>query len=487
MARARRARSRPLAPSLLLLVVASFASTQLARASPAVFAVDEPALLNGAALATSDDNAADQVQAALDAAGVVAPPTDAVDEVATWFTQDTVARLRAAVVRVAPVGRGLLVDDAVNGVASVATGVLVGGNTTQPLVLTTWRAVNQGFANYSLTFADGTTGTAKLARYDLGRPLAVLAVDGGPLRFTGVEINGGLEGLQVGDPTLAVGLSPELAAGGGTPPDAWTEYVGYAYDLRAPLPLVTGAASPLRNIRCVVSRALLTRPQLGASAGVFDASGRLIGLDIMSDLAAAGAGARRPEVHTVPGPYLADAVAEARELLADATLHRGDLGVSLTLIPTGAAVQYYGLPRVVAVASTPDAATTENGGGTAPKVIKVVGVDVDAPAAGLILPGDIILSVDGGGLLEDDLLAYDRAVTDALVGATRIAVVTLVRDGVTKDVAVPVADLETMHTRRVMTWAGCTFQEAAVAVRRRYQQVIEMKKRRGGCDTSAQA
>ena len=467
---------RALVPAALLAVAALTAFCNVALASTAVPAADEAAAV--LQVGQDDDGMAD-LQAALGgdspAAGVVAAPTETVDEVATWFDGPSVAAARAAIVRVAPVGRGLLVDDAAARVATVATGVLVKGsaNATRRFVLTTWRAVNPGFANYSLSFVDGTTAPARLLRYDLGRPVAVLVTDGPlPARFVGADINAGMEGVQVGDPTLAVGLTPELTPPGASPPspDAWTEYVGYAYDLRAPLPLVMGAPSPLRNVRAFVARSLLTRPTLAAAAVLFDAAGRVVGLDLEADLAAAGAGARRSEVHTLPGPYLGDAVAEAATRLAGGALHRGDIGAALTLIPVGAAEQYYGLSRAVATASVPTDANTVDGGGTAPKLIKVVGVDVASPAAGLLRAGDILLSVDGGPLLEDDMLAFERALTAALA-ADAATVVTLSRDGKIKDVAVPVADLETMHTRRVMTWAGCTFQEVPVAVRRKYQQV----------------
>jgi len=479
---------RALLPAALLALATLTASVNVALASTAVPAADEAAAVLQAVAGQDDDGIAD-LQAALgadsSAAGVVAAPTETVDEVATWFDGPSVSAARAAIVRVAPVGRGLLVDDAAARVATVATGVLVkaGLNDTRRFVLTTWRAVNPGFANYSLAFVDGSTAPARLLRYDLGRPVAVLVTDGPlPARFVGADINAGMEGVQVGDPTLAVGLVPELAPPGASPPspDAWTEYVGYAYDLRAPLPLVMGSPSPLRNVRAFVARSLLTRPTLAASAALFDAAGRVVGLDLEADLAAAGAGARRPEVHTLPGPYLADAVREARVRLADGALHRGDVGAALTLVPVGAAEQYYGLPKAVGTASTPTDADTVDGGGTAPKLIKVVGIDVASPAAGLLRAGDILLSVDGGPLLEDDMLAFERALTAALV-ADAAAVVTLSRDGKIKDVAVPVADLETMHTRRVMTWAGCTFQEVPVAVRRKYQQVGERRgEERGG-------
>lgn len=474
--------------ALTALIMLSLGST---HASTAVLAVDEAeASLADANTATipnvaaransppSSDAASDSaIQTATDN---VAPPTETVNEVATWFTADQVARATGAVVRIAPAGRGLLVDDAAVDIPMVATGVLLAANetagVTARLVLITWRAVNPGFSNYTLTFVDGTVASAKLLRYDLGRPIAVLVVDGPlPARLVGASLNPGLDGLQVGDPTLAVGVRPDIVQAIGdpdaSPVDAWDNYVGYAYDLKAPLPMATGSASPLRNIRCVVSRALLTRPPLAASSGFFDASGRLIGLDLEADLAAAGVSAKQPEVHLLAGPYLADALAEAAMLLAtpSTTLHRGDIGVALTLIPTGAAVQYYGLPGLVAAAESPLDAATEFGAGTAPKVIKLVGVDVDSPATGLLASGDIVLAVDGGALLEDDMLAFERGLTAALPRGR--AVVTVSRGGKVVDVPVPVVDLETMHTTKMVVWAGCTFQDASVIVRRKYQQV----------------
>ena len=280
---------RALLPAALLALATLTASVNVALASTAVPAADEAAaVLQAAWPATGpgqDDDGIADLQAALgtdsSAAGVVAAPTETVDEVATWFDGPSVAAARAAIVRVSPVGRGLLVDDAAARVATVATGVLVkaGLSDTRRFVLTTWRAVNPGFANYSLAFVDGSTAPARLLRYDLGRPVAVLVTDGPlPARFVGADINAGMEGVQVGDPTLAVGLVPELSPPGASPPspDAWTEYVGYAYDLRAPLPLVMGSPSPLRNVRAFVARSLLTRPTLAASAALFDAAGRVV-------------------------------------------------------------------------------------------------------------------------------------------------------------------------------------------------------------------
>jgi hypothetical protein len=76
-----------------------FAAATLATASSAMYAVDEAAALDDQALGAlrSMDTAS--------APPPVAPPTDAMDEVAAWFAPELVDRLKGAMVRVQPAGR----------------------------------------------------------------------------------------------------------------------------------------------------------------------------------------------------------------------------------------------------------------------------------------------------------------------------------------------------------------------------------------------
>ena len=240
--------------------------------------------------------------------------------------------------------RGLFIDDAASGVASIANGVLladgVGGaaDGAHRFVATTWRAVNPGFANCTVTFSDGGKAVARLVRYDPGRPVAILAVDAAAVALrpgVGLDADPAAAGLQVGDPLLGVGLA-EDAPTIETPADAWSTYVGYAYDLRAPLPRAEGAASPLRNVRALVARSLITRPWLAPGAGLFDVGGNLVGLDIEGDLTTAGVGGKKAETHTLPAVYVRDAVRDAAlELGGGVRPRRGDVGAALTLVRDG--------------------------------------------------------------------------------------------------------------------------------------------------------
>ena len=133
------------------------------------------------------------------------------------------------------------------------------------------------------------------------------------------------------------------------------------------------------------------------------------------------------------------------------------------------AVQYYALDAASARSATPTTATTEDGAGTAPKVIKVVGLDVESTSAGLLAPGDVLLAIDGGAPLGDDLRAVDVQLTKALV-RDGIAIITVSREGSSLDIPVPVVDLDAARTTRAATFAGCTFQDVPLAVKRKYQQ-----------------
>ena len=133
------------------------------------------------------------------------------------------------------------------------------------------------------------------------------------------------------------------------------------------------------------------------------------------------------------------------------------------------AVQYYALDAASARSATPTTATTEDGAGTAPKVIKVVGLDVESTSAGLLAPGDVLLAIDGGAPLGDDLRAVDVQLTKALM-RDGIAIITVSREGSSLDIPVPVVDLDAARTTRAATFAGCTFQDVPLAVKRKYQQ-----------------
>ena len=126
------------------------------------------------------------------------------------------------------------------------------------------------------------------------------------------------------------------------------------------------------------------------------------------------------------------------------------------------AVQYYALDAASARSATPTTATTEDGAGTAPKVIKVVGLDVESTSAGLLAPGDVLLAIDGGAPLGDDLRAVDVQLTKALV-RDGIAIITVSREGSSLDIPVPVVDLDAARTTRAATFAGCTFQDVPLA------------------------
>lgn len=234
--------------------------------------------------------------------------------------------------------RGLFIDDAAAGVATVANGVLLAagvggaGDGEHRFIAATWRAVNPGFANYTVTFNDGGTALARLARYDPSRPVAILAVDAAVVTDrAGADVDPAAAGLQVGDPLLGVGLVDDAPAD--APANAWSTYVGYAYDLRAALPRAEGVASPARNVRALVARSLITRPWLAPGAGLFDVGGKLVGLDIEGDLTAAGVGGKKAETFTLPAVYVRDAVQDAAlELSGVVKPRRGDVGAALTLV-----------------------------------------------------------------------------------------------------------------------------------------------------------
>ena len=351
-------------------------------------------------------------------ATTIAPPADPVDEADVWWDGPTLGRLTRSVVRLRPAGRGLLIDDASAGVAPMAAGVVLrsgydgrkknatraAGNTTttSPLptfIVTTWRAVNPGFTTYTVDTADGAVASATLVHYDLGRPLAVLALDGGAAPpEAGVDVNAGLDGLQVGDPTLGIGLlgegedgSPPPSTPGPTPPQAWVAFTGYVQDAAAPLPRAEGVPSPIRNVRCLISRALLARPRLGAGGGVFDASGRLVGLDLEDDLAVAGVSGFRPETHSLPAAYVAAAVREAAAVWRSRAapsppspplvIHRGDLGVTWHAVPVGTAVANYRMPAALAPMVRVPGFDGPDGTGGVPRVLVAGSVDAGAPSA----------------------------------------------------------------------------------------------------------
>ena len=435
---------------------------------------------------------------------------DPVDETDVWWDAATVTSLLHSVVRLRPAGRGLLIDDAAAGVAPMAAGVLlragydgksVGGqapaaNTTTsspPLprfIVTTWRAVNPGFTSYTVDTVDGVSMTATLVWYDVARPIAMLALDGDASSDIGVDVNAALSGIQVTDPTLNLGLLGEGEDGSPppnaptTPPNAWVAFVGHVQDADAPLPRADGVPSPIRNVRCVVSRSLLaSRPRLGAGGGVFDGVGRLIGLDLEDDLAVAGVSGVRPETHALTAAYVAAAVRDAvtvwqgrEKLMATTTtplpsitptlVHRGDVGVTWHAVTVGTAVTHYRLPPAVAHLLTPPGYDGTDGPGGPPRVLMVGSVDADA-AASPLAPGDVLIAVDDAGLLGDDFLALDATLTTALPAGNANMVVS--RYGEPLTLTVPVSDVEARATTRVATFGGCTFQEVSVPAARRYQ------------------
>lgn len=435
---------------------------------------------------------------------------DPVHETDVWWDAPTVASLLHSVVRLRPAGRGLLIDDAAAGVAPMAAGVLlrpgydgksvgrvpVAANTTTsspPLprfIVTTWRAVNPGFTSYTVDTVDGVSMTATLVWYDVARPIAVLALDGDASSDIGVDVNAALAGIQVTDPTLHLGLLGEGEDGSpppnapSTPPNAWVAFVGHVQDADAPLPLADGVPSPIRNVRCVVSRSLLaSRPRLGAGGGVFDGVGRLIGLDLEDDLAVAGVSGVRPETHALTAAYVAAAVRDAvtvwrgREKLMTATatplppitptlVYRGDIGVTWYAVTVGTATTHYRLPPAMAHLLTPPGYDGPDGPGGPPRVLMVGSVDADA-ASSPLAPGDVLITVDDAGVVGDDFLALDAALTAALPAGNATMVVS--RYGEPLTLTVPVSNVEARATVRVATFGGCTFQEVSVPAARRYQ------------------
>ena len=79
-----------------------FAAATLATASSAMYAVDEAAALDDQALGALRGM---DTASAPPPPAPVAPPPDAVDEVAAWFAPELVDRLKGAMVRVQPAGR----------------------------------------------------------------------------------------------------------------------------------------------------------------------------------------------------------------------------------------------------------------------------------------------------------------------------------------------------------------------------------------------
>lgn len=422
----------------------------------------------------------------------IAPPTaPPLDELDAWWAPDTVADMTRAVVRVRPVGRGLALDDAVGGVAPVAAGVLLrrgaGGNATSStprLVITTWRGATPGFTRYALDWVSGERSAATLLWADPTRPVAVLALDEAIDEGTGVELadERSFAGLQVDDPVATVGLAVDGPDGGAAPasltPESWSAFTSYVYDRRAHLPRNEGASSGVRGATSLMTRALLARPKLGAGNAVFDVAGRLVGLDIQDDLTAAGLTGWGAEAHALPAGYVADAVLDA--LLVWEAKHgtgtgtgtttlapaRGDLGVAWVAIPLGAAVAHHRLPPALAL--RPVGFDGADGPGSVPRVLKVGAIDAGSPAAGVLRAGDILVAVDGGATLGDDVRAVDAALTSAL-RAGRNASLVVARGGARRDLSAAPADAVAARPTRALTFGGCTFQDVGIAAARRFQ------------------
>ncbi|HKE01294.1 MAG TPA: trypsin-like peptidase domain-containing protein [Planctomycetota bacterium] len=174
----------------------------------------------------------------------------------------------------------------------------------------------------------------------------------------------------------------------------------------------------------------------GGSSGspVIDAQGAVIGMQTARDDRTS---------YALPVEYLRDAL---ECLQADRTPTRGTLGLRLRSIDRDEAIAAGGIDAEHASAS----------------FAIVEGVVPDSPAAGRVLPGDVLLGVEraAGG----DLRAIERCV-DASIGKPVTAQVA--RGGKVSSVALTVADLSKDVVGRLALFAGAAFHDVVYEVRSR--------------------
>lgn len=142
--------------------------------------------------------------------------------------------------------------------------------------------------------------------------------------------------------------------------------------------------------------------------------------------------------------YLKDALAQLRE---SGKVRRGEVGVDLDTLLISDARKHFKMPEALA----------KEVGALRPDIKRVTVVELVAPrspAAGQLMAGDIVLKVDGRWV-GDDIYLFDKLI-DEQVG--RKAALTVLRNGRTLVVRLPVEDAEAGKARSFALFAGAVIQ-----------------------------
>lgn len=268
-------------------------------------------------------------------------------------------------------------------------------------------------AQYKIVFENGQSTEARLLHYDAWHDFAFLKIDSEKLGFALQEAPlDDFSALKEQDDVVMIGNN-----------DVY-EY-SVKYGKVSNLVLDKGARHSA-TIQTTFDRA-------GGSSGspVFNAKGKVVAVHF------AGTDTTSFELR---GDYLKDAL---RRLQEGAPVRRGEAGLQIKLLLVSDARKHFRLPE----AATKKILALRKG---LKYMMSVEGRLPGSAAAAKLLPGDLILTVDGAWL-GDDLYGFDRMVDGKVGGEIGLDVA---RNGREFAVRLPVADAEALKVRRFARFAG---------------------------------
>lgn len=306
-----------------------------------------------------------------------------------------------------------------------ATGFVV--DARRGLIATNRHVTGQSPAVYKIVFHNGQSTEARLRYYDPWHDFGFLQVDPKALDFPLTEAPlGESTGLREQDDVLLIGNNEG------------NEY-SVKFGKLANLHLSKG------DRHSATLQTTFDRTKGTSGSPVFDPQGRVVALHF------AGTDTTSFELRA---EYLRDALAQLQQ---DRTPRRGDAGLDLRLLLLSDAARHFHLP----------AELRQRIAALRPGLKHVIAIDARVPtlaAAEALLPGDILLQVDGQWV-GDDLYLLDRLIDQKAGGEVTLEVA---RAGVRRSVRLKVQPAEDLKIRRFIRFAGGVLHDLTPELRLEY-------------------